>query len=448
MNRQILVGEIIPTYIINLKERTDRLKHIDQQFKDKPEFSINIIEAVKHRVGAIGLWQSVKKIVSVAREQSQDLILICEDDHQFTEHYSKEHLFNCITEAQANEADILSGGVSWLQGTVAISKSLFWLDKFNGLQFTIIFKKFFESILEASLEPGDVADYKISSLTEKKFFMYPFISVQKEFGYSDATYKNNGEGHVTELFNNTSETIQKLLDVAVMYKTSLVNISEEMYDNNIIIPTYIINLPERQDRLKHIKKQFEGRSEFDITVVKAFKHEIGAVGLWQSMRKVIQMAINNDDDVIVICEDDHEFTEKYSKGLLLKNIIEAHHQAIDILSGGIGGGFNHVIPVTNERFWINHFYCTQFIIVYKKFFQKILDEPFDDKVTADDFLSALTSNKMVFYPFISVQKDFGYSDVTRMNNNVTGAITRFFKNGDDRLYIYKKIYDKYLRRSS
>ena len=35
--------------------------------------------------------------------------------------------------------------------------------------------------------------------------------------------------------------------------------------------------------------------------------------------------------------------------------------------------------------------------------------------TADEVISQLANNKMVIYPFISEQKDFGYSDVTLSN---------------------------------
>ena len=440
-------GLIIPTYVINLKERKDRLKHIKFQFLDKSEFEISVIAAVKHPVGAIGLWQSIHKIVDMAQKQNKDFILICEDDHEFTPCYSKQHLFDCIAEAKINEADVLLGGVSALRSAFPISKYLFWTELFNGSQFVILFNKFFKTILEAEFENNDLADYKISSLTTRQFFIYPFISIQKDFGYSDATKKNNEAGRVAEYFKKASETVEYLLNVLTFYKTEHKNkateAEQEIFDN-IIIPTYIINLPERTERRAHIQKQFEGRKEFDVVFVEACKHKIGAVGLWNSIRKVVQMAIDHDDDVIIICEDDHEFTNTYSKAFLLKNIIEAHQQGADILSGGIGG-FVHAVKITQDRYWVNNCSATQFIILYKKFFSKILEEPFDDDVIADILLSEITSNKMVLYPFISTQKNFGYSDVTPIHNKLEALVEKMFNTSVTRLGVISNAYLKYTK---
>lgn len=215
-----------------------------------------------------------------------------------------------------------------------------------------------------------------------------------------------------------------------------------MWDD-IIIPTFIINLKERTDRLQHILNQFEGKQEFDIHIVEACEHQIGAVGLWQSIVKIVNEVINKDDDVIIICEDDHSFTEHYKRHFLIQNIIDASLQGVELLSGGIGG-FSNAVPITNNRFWIDSFWCTQFIVLYRSIFQKILDEDFQDSDTADGKFSELTSHKMVLYPFISIQHDFGYSDVTRQNNEISGMITSHFISANAQMNIYQKIYQKYL----
>lgn len=87
-------------------------------------------------------------------------------------------------------------------------------------------------------------------------------------------------------------------------------------------------------------------------------------------------------------------------------------------------------------FWIDAFWCTQFIVIYKRFFNNILEEPFGEMDAADLKLSEMTSHKMVMFPFISIQKDFGYSDATPVNNNDQGMITRYFKDTSDRLESY------------
>lgn len=215
-----------------------------------------------------------------------------------------------------------------------------------------------------------------------------------------------------------------------------------MSTNNFSIPTYIVNLKSRKDRLKHIKAEFNGKPEFHTHFVEACQHEKGTIGLWMSFQKVIKMAVAEENDVIIFVEDDHIFTKNYHWEFLLKNIIEAGKQGVDILSGGVGGGFRNVVPITKNRFWIDHFWCTQFIIIYKRFYNKILEANFGEEDTLDDFLSDLTPNKMVLYPFISIQKEFGYSDIT-MSNNTKGNITQIFKKSDEILNVYSSKFRKY-----
>ncbi|NLR62651.1 glycosyl transferase [Chitinophaga polysaccharea] len=217
--------------------------------------------------------------------------------------------------------------------------------------------------------------------------------------------------------------------------------------DNVFIPTYIINLPERTERREHIVKQFSGRTEFDTVIVDACRHEIGAVGLWRSIISIIKMAVDNDDDVIVICEDDHEFTEHYNREVFIRNIIEANAQGVDYLSGGTGY-FYLAVQVSEHRFWVNPSSATQFIVIYKRFFDKILNEPYNDNVIADVLLSGMTGNKMVMYPFISRQRDFGYSDVTPVHNNMPGLVDCLFSESSRKLGMLKDTAWKFCQKKS
>jgi hypothetical protein len=433
----------IPTFIINLKSRVDRRQHIINEFAARNEFSINIIEAHEHQIGAVGLWYTIKYILQKIANSECEYVLICEDDHQFTSFYSKELLFKSISQVQDLNADILIGGVNWFDGVAPVNDTLLWSYIFNGTQFIIVFKKFFDTILQADFGDYDAADFKISRLTQNKFIIYPFVSVQKDFGYSDATPHNNLPGRADELFLKSSQWLQNLKNVASYYK-SFPQPDEpdtEIY-NTLTVPTYIINLPERTERLVHIKQQFENKPEFDVTIVEACKHEVDAVGLWQSIREIIRMAIDADDDVIIICADNHQFTEDYSKEYLLKNIIEAHVSGIDYLSGGSSITENEVMIAPN-RFWVSRCLATPFIVLYKIFFQQILDEPVNDNVHADHLLAEMTSSKMVLYPFISVQKDFGNSDKAVIHNEQKGMAENMFAASAKKIESIKQAYIRF-----
>ena len=107
----------IKTFIINLKERTDRLENILEEFNGKDEFDLTVIPAIREKVGAIGLWKTIRYIIQEhAREEPY--ILICEDDHVFTSAYDVVKFRTHIEEMERMKADILLGGLSWFHGAI------------------------------------------------------------------------------------------------------------------------------------------------------------------------------------------------------------------------------------------------------------------------------------------------------------------------------------------
>jgi len=69
---------MIDIYVINLKNRTDRLKKFKENF-DK-HFNINVIEAVKNKEGWKGCLQSHLKCIKHAKENNMKYIIVFEDD--------------------------------------------------------------------------------------------------------------------------------------------------------------------------------------------------------------------------------------------------------------------------------------------------------------------------------------------------------------------------------
>lgn len=424
-------------YIVNLPQRTDRREHILAQFYDRSEFNVHIKTPVVHTIGAVSLWLTLRDIVKEEKEKDSPYFILCEDDHTFTNAYSAELLEKCIMRADSLQADILSGGVSWFSSAVKTDDSLFWIERFTGMQFTVIYNRFYDQLLESAYDDLVVTDFHISEMTQRKLMIYPYISVQSEFGYSDVTKQNNDSGYVEKIFHAAINRFEVLNKVAEHYQLPNMKVDDcELSDlpSDIAIPTYVINLKDRPERLKYVLSQFEGKTEFDIHVVEACRHEIGAVGLWKSIVKIIKEVIDGDDDVIIICEDDHTFTSNYSREEFIHHIIKAAEQGADVLSGGIGG-FGNAYPIGTKRYWVDWLWCTQFIVIYRPFFRRILDEPFADTDTADGKISEMAGNKMVIYPFISIQHDFGYSDVTRENNEISGKITEHFNNANKRFKV-------------
>lgn len=151
----------IPTYVINLKERRDRRAHIELQFENRTEFSLHFVDAVRHNTGAIGLWETIKHIILNVENSKSDYIILCEDDHVFADAYVYKDFIKELNIARGLGADILVGGPSYVNGTLPVSNNLFWVQKFTGTQFVIVFRKFYNRILEANFQDEDCADSKI-----------------------------------------------------------------------------------------------------------------------------------------------------------------------------------------------------------------------------------------------------------------------------------------------
>lgn len=193
------------------------------------------------------------------------------------------------------------------------------------------------------------------------------------------------------------------------------NINKGSCFQEAYLPVYVLNLKERLDRLQNVKRQFEDKDEYHVTYIEAIKHENGAIGLWESICKAVRIAQKRGEDIIVLCEDDHEFTKYYRKEYLFSNIVGAYKQGAELLNGGIGG-FGNAIPIAPNRSWVDWFWCTQFVVIFDCLFSKILDHNFKPTDTADGVLSALTQNAMAMFPPISTQKNCGYSDIVQHAN--------------------------------
>lgn len=213
---------------------------------------------------------------------------------------------------------------------------------------------------------------------------------------------------------------------------------------DITIPTYVINLNERTDRLAHIINEFKDKPEFDLHIIEACKHDIAALGLWQTIVKIINEVDSSEDDVMILCKDDHAFTADYNKNYLIQNILEAAEQGVEILFGGIGR-FGNAVPISENRYWIDAFSKTQFLVLYRALFKKIRDEKVDETIKVDHILTELTSNKMVMYPFISEEFDFGDPILPEIEDDPNSLAKNPYEVANSKMKIYHQTYKKYIK---
>ncbi|RBQ07845.1 glycosyltransferase [Pedobacter miscanthi] len=203
----------ITANIINLKKRTERLNNVLKQFEGKEEFDVKIYNAIEHSVGAYGLWQSIRDIIIKASDANKEFVLICEDDLEFTAHYNKHLLYDCIKVASINGADILCGGVSGgFKLPKILTKHLIKLDGYWCNHFIIVFRPFFQKIIKHDFDLRSKVDLTMSTLTNNILVINPFIAVQKSFGYSDVTlYNNQNEDWVNNRFKSVEKSLERFL---------------------------------------------------------------------------------------------------------------------------------------------------------------------------------------------------------------------------------------------
>ncbi|MGV3761919.1 hypothetical protein [Parapedobacter sp.] len=334
-----------------------------------------------------------------------ELIIVGEDDIQFTDDYSETLLLNGINEAKRRDADLLLGGVSWFNFSVKVSSELFWIDLFNGTHFMVIFKKFFGQILEENAINNNAlftVDVKLSHLTQKKMVFHPFICTQREFGYSDVSLSNNEKGYVDKIFQFSKNRLGSLSQVADFYKQinlPIHRVSNEDFKVSSFV--FLTDSNQKNATRRSVANEFRNRNEFDLSFIET-KNKPEELD-WDLFKQVIEKASKDDNDVIVVVFEHHEFAPNYNKSKFFSDIIEAHYLGASIVFGG-ARSFNNVVSVIDNLYWIDYVDDAPFLIIFKNIFDKIID--FSPSASEKSYffynICNLTTHKMLLSPYISI----------------------------------------------
>ncbi|TWF39953.1 hypothetical protein FHW36_105394 [Chitinophaga polysaccharea] len=126
-------------------------------------------------------WTTLCILASNAERDNLDFFILSDIKYQFHSNYKKDHLNTGILKAQEANADILLGTVEAFESAIQIDHNLFWIDKFKGLSFVIIFKQFYNRLLQANENDINLSpDHFLSLITASKLLLYPFISNPSE----------------------------------------------------------------------------------------------------------------------------------------------------------------------------------------------------------------------------------------------------------------------------
>jgi hypothetical protein len=194
--------------VINLGERTDRWKHIQDEFEDWPE-PLHRISAVKRTIGWKGCTLSHKKAVQYAKDHVFPWVLVLEDDCQLEKnalHRFQEVL--PILWEQRSDWDIFMGGISYTgdhsfdHGRVIQDHPSLLQIKGYAAHFCLIHDGTYDKILRMKMEKMDVfyADHL------RLWTTLPYLAIQApSHSNIEKTYTNYSEsfGASTRRFKKT-----------------------------------------------------------------------------------------------------------------------------------------------------------------------------------------------------------------------------------------------------
>ena len=208
-------------------------------------------------------------------------------------------------------------------------------------------------------------------------------------------------------------------------------------DNNIksvddIKNVYYINLTSRPDRKSHVENEIK-KIGLQAKRFNAIKMPNGALGCSMSHCQLLNMALTEDFDHILVIEDDIQFTNPSLFLNQLNLFLEKHNDWDVVLIAGNNMGDFSVIDDTCVR--VSHCQTTTGYLVRKKYYEKMIQnigegiEKFmkqPNKVylyAIDQYWSRLQAvDKWYLITPLTVTQRADYSDIERRPTNYSGIM--------------------------
>ena len=158
------------------------------------------------------------------------------------------------------------------------------------------------------------------------------------------------------------------------------------------IPLYV--LIDKKNSLHDINQYYLQFPEFNVHIVEDNFNCL----------KIINELQLNGDEVFILCNASHRFSSEYSLPKFIKEIQRAYDFKADLLLGYVED-FDLIVPMSQNRFYVQNPIGVNFIVVYASLFEKILRF---GQITSRDMIEKCiesTENKLFIYPFFSSPKN-------------------------------------------
>jgi hypothetical protein len=190
---------------INLIERKDRWKTLQEEFQDWPE-PLHRISAIRRTVGWQGCTLSHQKAIRYAKKKHLPWVLILEDDCHLEKDALQrfQELLPVLWERRA-EWDIFTGGFSHCSGSSRVIQDSPPILRAKGrtTHFCLLNEAIYDTILNMKMDVIDM-------YYEKNFRMWvtiPYLAIQH------ASHSNIEKKHVNygSIFTKSGRTLKKVL---------------------------------------------------------------------------------------------------------------------------------------------------------------------------------------------------------------------------------------------
>lgn len=172
----------------------------------------------------------------------------------------------------------------------------------------------------------------------------------------------------------------------------------ESENDNFFLPVFVLH-PVGVD-LIGIEREFENKNEFSLCFISLETQVEAGLSVWGGFVKAAEIALANDDEVLIICTEKHRFAPDYQWTEMLDDILACRKKGAEVILFNIGA-FDQAVQVKGNIFWINHFISFDFIVIFRELIERIAVTNFETTDTVERKIVSLTSYAFTVYPFQS-----------------------------------------------